>query len=98
MANIDIFGSTRKSFQAKEAFNVHPTTKHHKQDPFPDQLTTATKWIDGPFTKPTIRSKNNETFGVFSHFQVRQPPPPPMINVGKSGLNFLFSVIHTTLN
>ena len=25
-------------------------------------------------------------------------PPAPMINVGKSGLNFLFSVIHTTLN
>jgi hypothetical protein len=25
-------------------------------------------------------------------------PPAPMINVGKSGLNFLFSVNHTTLN
>jgi hypothetical protein len=25
-------------------------------------------------------------------------PPAPMNNVGKSGLNFLFSVIHTTLN
>jgi hypothetical protein len=25
-------------------------------------------------------------------------PPATMINVGKSGLNFLFSVIHTTLN
>jgi hypothetical protein len=25
-------------------------------------------------------------------------PPPPMINVGEIGLNFLFSVIHTTLN
>lgn len=38
MANIDIFGSTRKCSQSREAFNVHPATKHHEQDPFPDQL------------------------------------------------------------
>ena len=42
--------------------------------------------------------KNNETFHVFGHFKVRRSSPVPMINVGKSWSNFLFSVIHTTLN
>ena len=41
MANIEIFGSTRECFQAREAFSVHPTTKHKEQDPFPDQLKAA---------------------------------------------------------
>jgi hypothetical protein len=41
MANIDMLIQTMKSFQAREAFNVHPTTKHTEQDPFPDQLKTA---------------------------------------------------------
>ena len=58
-------------------------------------------WTANPQTAPsqTIACKNNETFHIFGHFKVRRPPPAPMINVGKlSGLNFLFSVIHTTLN
>jgi hypothetical protein len=50
------------------------------------------------FAPDWIACKNNETLHVFGHFKVRWPPPGPMINVGKSGLNFLFSVIHTTLN
>ena len=38
MANIQIIESTRKAFMSKNAFDVHPTTKHSEQDPFPDQL------------------------------------------------------------
>jgi hypothetical protein len=57
-------------------------------------------WTANPQTAPsqTIACKNYETFHIFGHFKVRRPPPAPMTNVGKSGLNFLFSVIPTTLN
>ena len=30
--------AVRKAFGGREAFNVHPTTRHSEQDPFPDQL------------------------------------------------------------
>jgi hypothetical protein len=57
-------------------------------------------WTANPQTAPsqTIVCKNYETFHIFGHFKVRRPPPAPMTNVRKSGLNFLFSVIPTTLN
>jgi hypothetical protein len=38
MANIQIVETIRKAFTSHEAFNVHPTTKHKEQDPFPDHL------------------------------------------------------------
>ena len=37
-------------------------------------------------------------FAFLAIFKYVGLPPPPMINVGKSGLNFVFSVINTTLN
>jgi hypothetical protein len=38
MANIQMIETIRKAFMSHDAFNVHPTTKHKEQDPFPDQL------------------------------------------------------------
>jgi hypothetical protein len=38
MANIQMIETVRKAFMSRDAFNVHPTTKHKEQDPFPDQL------------------------------------------------------------
>lgn len=38
MANIQMVETVRKAFMSREAFNVHPTTKHKEQDPFPDHL------------------------------------------------------------
>ena len=38
MANIQMVEAIRKAFKSREAFNVHPTTKHKEQDPFPDHL------------------------------------------------------------
>jgi hypothetical protein len=38
MANIQMIETIRKAFMSRDAFNVHPTTKHKEQDPFPDQL------------------------------------------------------------
>ena len=36
--NLEAMGAVRQAFGGHEAFNVHPTTHHTEQDPFPDQL------------------------------------------------------------
>lgn len=38
MANVQIIEAIRKIFMSRQAFNVHPTTKHKEQDPYVDQL------------------------------------------------------------
>jgi hypothetical protein len=63
MANIDMLIQTRKSFQAREAFNVHPTTKHTEQDPFPDQLKTAHFILRRRFFEYVPGRKTVEKFG-----------------------------------
>ena len=51
MANIDLLIETRKSFQGRDAFNVHPTTKHTEQDPLPDQVKAAHFILRNQFLK-----------------------------------------------
>ncbi len=63
MANVDIFGSMRKCFQSREAFNVHPTTKHKEQDPFPDQLKAAHYILERKFVTPDLSRRKVEKFG-----------------------------------
>ena len=63
MANIDMLIQTRKSFQAREAFNVHPTTKHTEQDPFPDQLKAAHFILRRMFFEYVPGRKTVEKFG-----------------------------------
>ena len=38
MWNLDALGAIRNAYGGREAFNVHPTSRHSEQDPFPDQL------------------------------------------------------------
>lgn len=38
-ANLEMITCVRNAFTVHEAFNVHPTTHHKEEDPFPDQLT-----------------------------------------------------------
>ena len=38
MANVQLFGQVRRAYADKQAFDVHVTSKHKEQDPFPDQL------------------------------------------------------------
>lgn len=63
MANIDLLIQTRKSFQARDAFNVHPTTKHKEQDPFPDQLKAAHFILRRRFFQYVPGRKTVEKFG-----------------------------------
>ena len=57
IANIDMFGMTRKSFHSRDAFNIHPTTKHREQDPFPDQLKAAYFVLKNKSLKPYLERK-----------------------------------------
>ncbi len=61
----------------------------------PKRLSVAER-----LTKQNLQSgaKILRLFAFLAIFKYVGLPSPPMINVGKSGLNFLFSVIHTTLN
>ena len=63
MAKIEIFGSTRKCFQAREAFNVHPTTKHKEQDPFPDQLKVGHFVLQRKFVTADLSRSKVGKFG-----------------------------------
>ena len=36
--NLEALGAVRSVFGGREAFNVHPSSHHTEQDPFPDQL------------------------------------------------------------
>ena len=63
MANVDIFGSMRKCFQSRQAFNVHPTTKHKEQDPLPDQLKAAHFVLERKFVTPDLTRSKVEKFG-----------------------------------
>ena len=63
MANIDLLIQTRKSFQARDAFNVHPTTKHREQDPLPDQLKAAHFILRKWFFQCVPDRKTVEKFG-----------------------------------
>ena len=36
--NLEALGAVRSAFVGREAFNVHPSSHHTEQDPFPDQL------------------------------------------------------------
>lgn len=62
MANVELFGTTRAAFRAREAFNVHPTTKHTEQDPFPDQIKAMQFILRKKFLKPDIGRNTVEKF------------------------------------
>ena len=62
MANIDLFGVIRNAFHSHDAFNVHTTTKHSEQDPFPDQIKATHFILQRKFLKPDKARKNVEKF------------------------------------
>ena len=63
MANIDLISQTRKTFQSREAFNVHPTTRHQEQNPFPDQIKAAHFILRKKFLNPSPGRRNVAKFG-----------------------------------
>lgn len=62
MANIDLFGVTRNAFHSHDSFNVHTTTKHSEQDPFPDQIKATNFILQQQFLKSDKARKNVEKF------------------------------------
>ena len=57
MANTDVLTTIRDSFHSRNAFNVHPTSKHREQDPFPDQLKAAHFILGNKLVKPDLERK-----------------------------------------
>ena len=43
MGNVDLMKSCRAAYKSKESFDVHHTTHHSVQSPFPDQLKAG--WV-----------------------------------------------------
>ena len=62
MANIDLFGVTRKAFHSRDAFNVHTTTKHSEEDSFPEKIKATNFILQRKFLKPDKGRKNVEKF------------------------------------
>ena len=63
MANIQLFGQIRKAYADKEAFDVHPTSKHKEQDSMPDQLKGMWFCLKERFVQP---EKGNTTITKFN--------------------------------
>ena len=79
MANIDIFGATR-CFQSKKAFNIHTTSKHHEQDPFPDQVKAAHFVMRRKFVTPDVSRDKVSKFG-----DAKKTVPVSNINAYEAG-------------
>ena len=41
MGSVDLLKSCRSAYKSKESFDVHHTSHHSEQSPFPDQLKTG---------------------------------------------------------
>ena len=80
MANIYIFGATRRCFQSKEAFNVHTASKHHEQDPFPDQVKAAHFVMREKFVTPDVSQDKVSKFG-----DTKKTVPVSNINAYEAG-------------
>ncbi|KAJ7376892.1 hypothetical protein OS493_031771 [Desmophyllum pertusum] len=51
--NLEAIGAVREAFGGHETFNVHPTTRHTEQDPFPDQLKGMWFCLKQKFFQPS---------------------------------------------
>ena len=63
--NLDALGAVRNAYGAREAFNVHPTSRHSEADPFPDQLKgmwfcLQQKFFDPPEDRDYIPKLSNK--------------------------------------
>lgn len=63
--NLEALGAVRGAFGGREAFNVHPTSQHTEQDPFPDQLKgmwfcLQKKFFDPPEDQSFIPQVSNQ--------------------------------------
>ncbi|CAB4034918.1 ankyrin repeat domain-containing 62 [Paramuricea clavata] len=62
-SSLTLFVGDQGTKKSREAFNVHPTTKHKEQDPFPDQLKAAHFVLERKFVTPDLSRSKVEQFG-----------------------------------
>lgn len=78
-ANLENIGAVRRAFAGHGAFNVHPTTHHSEQDPFPDQLKGMWFCLNQKFFKP------HETDESAPLMMYKDKVPPSLIDVYDKG-------------
>ena len=63
MANLDLVGVVQRAYHSREAFNIHPTSRHCEQDPFPDQIKAMRFILESKFLNPDPTRKTVEKYG-----------------------------------
>ena len=63
MANLDLIGVVRGACHSREAFNIHPTSGHCEQDPFPDQIKAMRFILASKFLIPDTTRQAVEKYG-----------------------------------
>lgn len=70
--NLEAMGAVRQAFGGHEAFNVHPTTHHTEQDPFPDQLKGMWYCLREKLFQPQSGEDTNSIYGLGGCVSERQ--------------------------
>ena len=63
MANLDLIGVVRGTYHPGEPFNIHPTSRHCEQDPFPEQIKAMSFILASKFLNPDTTRQAVEKYG-----------------------------------
>ena len=63
MANLDLIGVVREAYHPGEPFNIHPTSRHCEQDPFPEQMKAMSFILASKFLNPDTTRQAVEKYG-----------------------------------
>lgn len=63
MANLDLIGVFRGTYHPGEPFNIHPTSRHCEQDPFPEQIKAMSFILASKFLNPDTTRQAVEKYG-----------------------------------
>ena len=81
--NLEALGAVRSAFGGHEAFNVHPTSHHTEQDPFPDQLKGMWFCLQQKFFDPS--EDQNFVSRLTSHGEEKGKVSTMLVDVYKQG-------------
>lgn len=63
MANLHLIGVVRGAYHPGEPFNIHPTSRHCEQDPFPEQIKAMSFILASKFLNPDTTRQAVEKYG-----------------------------------
>ena len=83
--NLEAMGAVRQAFGGHEAFNVHPTTHHTEQDPFPDQLKGMWYCLREKLFQPQSGEDTNSIRRITTGGEVSGKVPMALVDVYQKG-------------